>query len=132
MTAASTIGATFRKIYLERVLGQESAWYDQSDYLQLAARMTREVETITSGIGQKFGAILYASFMSLSGFVLGFYKGWSLTLAFFVIAPIILCGMGCFASVMQNNQKAALAAYGQSAGYAEQALSAIRIVVSFG
>ena len=33
----------------------ESAWFDQSGYLELASRMTREVETITSGIGQKTG-----------------------------------------------------------------------------
>ena len=70
--------------------------------------------------------------MSLAGLFVGFYKGWSLALAMFSIAPILMCGMGIFGSVMQKNTVVSMRAYAQSAGYAEQALSAIRIVVSFG
>ena len=90
------------------------------------------METISSGIGQKVGQIGYAVFMSVAGLAVAFYKGWSLALVMMCIGPLIMVGMGCFASVIQTNQKASLVAYGQSAGYAEQALSAIRIVVSFG
>ena len=70
--------------------------------------------------------------MSLGGLVVGFYKGWSLTLAMFAIGPIMFCGMGSFMAIMAKNSEVSLRAYSQSAGYAEQALSAIRIVVSFG
>lgn len=55
MTSAATIGARLKTTYLRRVLNMESAWFDQSGYLELASRMTREVETITNGIGQKTG-----------------------------------------------------------------------------
>lgn len=48
------------------------------------------------------------------------------------IAPIMLIGMAVFGAVMQSKTIKGMRAYGQSAGYAEQALSAIRIVVSFG
>lgn len=70
--------------------------------------------------------------MCISGFFVGFYKGWSLAFAMLAIAPIMLIGMAVFGSVMQKKTIAGMRAYGQSAGYAEQALSAIRIVVSFG
>ena len=94
--------------------------------------MNVEVQTIATGVGQKFGSILYACFMSLFGFIFAFWKGWSLALVLLSFAPVVFVGMGFFTSVMQNNQKSALIAYGQSGGYAEQALNAIRIVVSFG
>ena len=55
MTAASSLGARLKTTYLRKVLNMESAWYEQTGYLELASRMTREVETITQGIGQKTG-----------------------------------------------------------------------------
>ena len=70
--------------------------------------------------------------MCFAGFTTGLYKGWSLALAMLGIAPILLIGMGCFGATMQKRTIESMKAYGQSAGYAEQALSAIRIVVSFG
>lgn len=70
--------------------------------------------------------------MSLMGLAIGFWQGWSLCLAMFSIAPMLFCGMGVFAHVMQKGSLVQMRAYSQSAGYAEQALSAIRIVVSFG
>ena len=70
--------------------------------------------------------------MSLSGMVVAFIKGWSLALAMLGIAPILMIGMGIFATVMQKDTITSMRAYGQSAGYAEQALGAVRIVVSFG
>ena len=70
--------------------------------------------------------------MCVSGFVVGFIKGWTLSFAMLAIAPMMFCGMGCFGAAMQGRTVAATKAYGQSAGYAEQALSAIRVVVCFG
>ena len=70
--------------------------------------------------------------MCISGLFVGFYKGWSLALAMLGIAPILLTGMLLFAGVQQKNAMGSMQAYAQSAGYAEQALAAIRIVVSFG
>jgi ATP-binding cassette subfamily B (MDR/TAP) protein 1 len=70
--------------------------------------------------------------MCVAGLFVGFYKGWTLAFAMLGIAPIMLIGMGIFSSVMMKRASVTMRAYGQSAGYAEQALSAIRIVVSFG
>lgn len=114
------------------MLDQESAWYDQVNYLELASRIGKEVDQIQSGIGNKYGQILYAVCMCLSGFVVAFVKGWTLAFAMLGVGPIMMIGMTIFASVMQKRTVASMRAYGQSAGYAEQALSAIRIVVSFG
>ena len=70
--------------------------------------------------------------MCISGFFVAFYKGWSLALVLLAIGPLMMVGMGTFSHVMETRAGITMRAYGQSAGYAEQALSAIRIVVSFG
>lgn len=132
LSTQAVIASRLKSQYLKAVLNQESAWFDQTNYMELASRMNVEVQTIATGVGQKFGSILYACFMSLFGFIFAFVKGWSLALVLLTFAPVVFVGMGFFTSVMQNNQKSALIAYGQSGGYAEQALNAIRIVVSFG
>lgn len=66
--------------------------------------------------------ILYSLAMFVSGFCVAFYKGWDLALVMLGIAPIMLIGMGCFGAIQEKGTIAATRAYGQSAGYAEQAL----------
>ena len=44
-----------RKAYLDAVLNQESAWFDMTNYTELATRMSAECKTIEVGIGQKYG-----------------------------------------------------------------------------
>lgn len=132
LSTSAAIAARLRTRYLKAVLNQESAWYDQTNYLELPSRLSKEVDMIQAGIGQKYGQILYAIFMSVSGFVVGFYKGWLMAFCMLAIGPVLLVGMGIFGAIMQRNTLVVMQSYSQSAGYAEQALSAIRIVVSFG
>lgn len=132
MTASATIAARMKTDYLRAILNQESAWFDQSNYTELSARITREVDMIKSGIGRWTGVLIYSVSMSLTGLALGYYKGWSLALALTGFCPIVFAGIVVFSTIMQKSSVDSLRAYSQSAGYAEQALSAIRIVVSFG
>ncbi len=70
--------------------------------------------------------------MCVSGLALGFTKGWSLAFAMLGIAPIFIIGLIAFTGALKKKVMTQIHAYGQSAGYAEQALSAIRVVVAFG
>jgi len=101
MSTAASVAARMKTEYLKKILNQESAWYDQSNFMELSSRMNREVEAIKSGIGQKVGVVMYAVCMSVSGLFVGFYKGWSLTLAMFAIGPVLFLGMGIFGHIMQ-------------------------------
>ena len=71
-------------------------WFDQTNYTELSARISKEVLTIQRAIGEKFAAIINAYAMTLSGFALGFFQGWSLTLSLLGIFPIIGLGMFFF------------------------------------
>jgi ATP-binding cassette subfamily B (MDR/TAP) protein 1 len=70
--------------------------------------------------------------MVCSGFTIAFTLGWSLALAMLLVMPIILSGMIVYMTNMGKASIRGLQSYGQSAGYAEQALSAIKLVTAFG
>ena len=110
MRTAEDVAARLKMKYLEAVLNQESAWFDNSSFFS-ASRIDKDVDLIKQAIGQKYGQILYAVFMCLSGFFVAFYKGWTLAFAMFGIAPIMLTGMGIFGVQMQKGSIAATRAY---------------------
>lgn len=100
LSTQATVAARLKSEYLKQILNQESAWFDQTNYMELASRINVEVQTIATGIGQKFGSILYACFMSLFGFIFAFYKGWSLALVLLAFSPIVFIGMSVFTAIM--------------------------------
>ena len=119
MCTSAAVASRLKTKYLKSILDQESAWYDQTNYLEMSSRISKECDQIQNGIGAKYGQLIYAFTMCISGFVVAFYKGWTLAFAMLGIAPIMMIGMGCFAEVMQNKAVRTMKAYGQSAGYAE-------------
>jgi len=76
--------------------------------------------------------IVMAFGMCVSGLFFSFFKGWYFSLILLIYFPVMLIaaiGVGMSFSVgFSENMKA----YGQSAGYAEQALNAIKVVFAFG
>lgn len=70
--------------------------------------------------------------MSLAGFACGFAKGWLLTLYLIAAFPVLTAIAFTMTSAIQSGYSEIIKSYSQSAGYAEQALSAIRVVHSYG
>jgi len=46
MSASSSIVARLKTRYLEAVLRQDSAWFDQINYLEYSSRLVKECDTI--------------------------------------------------------------------------------------
>mgnify|MGYP002631561046 FL=1 len=66
------------------------------------------------------------------GFAAAFALGWLYTLILFGMAPIIASTGVLMAIAMEDGFKEQMKSYGQSAGYAEQALQAIKVVHTYG
>lgn len=97
----------------------------------MTSRISKECSAIQRGIGEKFGNII----MSISSFILGygfaFYLGWILTLILLGGLPLMMGVGGVLGVVVQGGLLEQMKAYAQSAGYAEQALHAVRIVHTY-
>ena len=67
------IGNRIKKAYLKAILRQDSSWYDQTNYTELSARVSKEVLSMQRAMGEKLAAIINAYSMGISGFSLGFF-----------------------------------------------------------
>ena len=70
--------------------------------------------------------------MAIVALAIAVSKGWQLFLATLLIAPMWFLACMFLAKITMAGYIETMMAYNQSAGYAEQALAAIRVVVSFG
>jgi|Transcript_24402 ABC-type multidrug transport system fused ATPase/permease subunit len=121
-----------KRAYFESVLRQESAWFDQISYSQLATNIAADCSQIEQGIGQKFGALVQAYGMSISGMFLAFLKGWSLALPMLLLVPILSCGLKILIKNLTAKFVISATAFAAAAAACDEAMSAIRIVVAFG
>lgn len=70
--------------------------------------------------------------MSFAGLFFAFLKGWWFSLLLLAAFPVLMIMTSGMSKAMQSGFMTNLKSYGQSAGYAEQALNAIRVVQAFG
>lgn len=97
----------------------------------MSSKISKECSAIQRAIGEKFGNII----MSVSSFFLGyafaFYWGVYFTLILLGCLPVMMASGLILGISVQGGIVEQLKAYAQSAGYAEQALNAIRIVHTY-
>lgn len=129
---AARVANRIKQKYLEAILEQECAWFDQVNYTELSSRIARETSAIQKGLGEKAGQLTLNGCMFFAGLAVGFYMGWLLALVLLGMIPAIGIIGYLYGEAVSGNVKKSLVAYSQSAGYAEQAFSAIRVVAAFG
>ena len=76
--------------------------------------------------------IIMAFAMTFSGLAFAFSKGWTFSLVLLASFPFIAFTTSLMTKIMQKGFQENMKAYGQSAGYADQALNAIKVVVAYG
>ncbi|XP_071802901.1 ATP-dependent translocase ABCB1-like isoform X2 [Asterias amurensis] len=131
-TTASRQMFTIRKLFFAAILRQEIGWFDTHESGELNTRLSEDVDKIRMGIGDKVGQTLYLITVFLGGIVLGFIKSWKLTLVILAISPLIVASAGLMAKVLQTFSKKEFDSYAKAGSIAEEVLSSIRTVVSFG
>lgn len=118
--------------YLRAILRQDTKWFDTINVQELSSKMSRDIGAIERAIGDKAGFVMFGISRSVAGFGFAFGKGWLLSLILAIGFPIIgLFSFFLFKS-LQSGYDIYMRAYSQSAGYAEQAVNAIKVVHSYG
>ncbi|XP_032160405.1 phosphatidylcholine translocator ABCB4 isoform X2 [Mustela erminea] len=128
-------GRQIRKIrqeFFHAVLRQEIGWFDINDTTELNTRLTDDISKISEGIGDKVGMFFQAVATFFAGFIVGFVRGWKLTLVIMAISPILGLSAAVWAKILSAFSDRELAAYAKAGAVAEEALGAIRTVIAFG
>uniref|UniRef100_A0A8C9E5Z1 Phosphatidylcholine translocator ABCB4 n=1 Tax=Phocoena sinus TaxID=42100 RepID=A0A8C9E5Z1_PHOSS len=119
-----------RQEFFHAILRQEIGWFDINDTTELNTRLTDDISKISEGIGDKVGMFFQAIATFFAGFVVGFLRGWKLTLVIMAISPILGLSTAVWAKVSFSDKE--LAAYAKAGAVAEEALGAIKTVIAFG
>ncbi|XP_055128818.1 phosphatidylcholine translocator ABCB4 isoform X3 [Symphalangus syndactylus] len=128
-------GRQIRKIrqkFFHAILRQEIGWFDINNTTELNTRLTDDISKISEGIGDKVGMFFQAVATFFAGFIVGFIRGWKLTLVVMAISPILGLSAAIWAKILSAFSDRELAAYAKAGAVAEEALGAIRTVIAFG
>ncbi|KAF9403393.1 (ABC) transporter, partial [Podila epigama] len=122
-----------REEYLHAILRQDIGWHDTGKQSEsLTTRLNSDTQLIYDGIADKVGVALSSLVTFISGFVIGFVKGWKLALVLLSCVPLIgACAVMMMKFTVAQSSKGQ-DSYSKAGAVAEQAFSSIRTVVSFG
>ncbi|XP_010631197.1 ATP-dependent translocase ABCB1-like isoform X2 [Fukomys damarensis] len=121
-----------RKQFFHAIMKQEIGWFDVHDVGELNTRLTDDVSKINEGIGDKIGMFFQSTATFLAGFIVGFTRGWKLTLVILAVSPVLGLSAALWAKVLSSFTDKELSAYAKAGSVAEEVLAAIRTVIAFG
>ncbi|KAK2910243.1 ATP-binding cassette, sub-family B (MDR/TAP), member 4 isoform X2 [Channa argus] len=120
-----------RKLFFHRIMQQDIGWFDVNETGELNTRLIDDVYKIQEGIGDKVGMLLQAFTTFITSFIIGFSKGWKLTLVILAVSPALGISAAFFSKVLTNFTSKEQSAYAKAGAVAEEVLSAIRTVFAF-
>ncbi|XP_072250387.1 ATP-dependent translocase ABCB1 [Leuresthes tenuis] len=120
-----------RTLFFHRIMQQDIGWFDVNETGQLNTRLTDDVYKIQEGIGDKVGMLLQSFSTFIASFIIGFTKGWKLTLVILAVSPALGISAALFSKVLTSFTSKEQGAYAKAGAVAEEVLSAIRTVFAF-
>ncbi|KAM7420778.1 hypothetical protein PAMA_015141 [Pampus argenteus] len=105
-----------RKLFFRRIMQQD---------------ISCDVYKIQEGIGDKVGMLLQAFSTLFTSFIIGFIKGWKLTLVILAVSPALGISAAIFSKVLTTFTSKEQSAYAKAGAVAEEVLSAVRTVFAF-
>uniref|UniRef100_A0A8C4I844 ATP-binding cassette, sub-family B (MDR/TAP), member 4 n=1 Tax=Dicentrarchus labrax TaxID=13489 RepID=A0A8C4I844_DICLA len=120
-----------RRLFFHCIMQQEIGWFDVNETGELNTRLTDDVYKIQEGIGDKTGMLIQAFTTFLASFIIGFSKGWKLTLVILSVSPLLGISAALYSKVLATFTSKEQTAYAKAGAVAEEVLSAIRTVFAF-
>ncbi|XP_034553324.1 ATP-binding cassette, sub-family B (MDR/TAP), member 4 [Notolabrus celidotus] len=120
-----------RQLFFHSIMRQEISWFDINEIGELNTRLTDDVYKIHEGIGDKAGMLIQAYTTFIASFIIGFTKGWQLTLVILAVSPALGISAALFSKVLASFTSKEQSAYAKAGAVAEEVLSAVRTVFAF-
>ncbi|KAJ8004967.1 hypothetical protein DPEC_G00141770 [Dallia pectoralis] len=120
-----------RKLFFHCIMQQEIGWFDVNETGELNTRLTDDIYKINEGIGDKVGMLIQSFTAFIISFVIGFSKGWKLTLVILSISPLLGFSAFIFSKVFTSFTSLEQEAYAKAGAVAMEVLSSVRTVFAF-
>ncbi|KAJ8255334.1 hypothetical protein GJAV_G00203690 [Gymnothorax javanicus] len=121
-----------RRTYFRKVMRMEIGWFDCNSVGELNTRISDDINKINDAISDQVGLFIQRFTTFVSGFFLGFMRGWKLTLVMIAASPLIGLAAALMAMFVAKLTGLELQAYSKAGAVADEVLSAIRTVAAFG
>uniref|UniRef100_A0A670JN93 Bile salt export pump n=1 Tax=Podarcis muralis TaxID=64176 RepID=A0A670JN93_PODMU len=115
-----------RKAYFRKIMRMDIGWFDCTSVGELSTRISDDVNKINDAIADQVAVFIQRFTTFICGFMLGFVRGWKLTLVIISVSPLL--GVG--AAMIGPGRE--LKAYAKAGAVADEVLSSIRTVAAFG
>ncbi|XP_078094662.1 ATP-dependent translocase ABCB1-like isoform X2 [Mustelus asterias] len=121
-----------RRVFFQTLLRKEIGWFDINPAGQLNTRLTADINKINEGIGDKIGLLFQYTATFGGGIIIGFAKGWKLTLVILAASPFLALSAVLWSKLTVSFTNLEMTAYAKAGAVAEEVLGAVRTVVAFG
>ncbi|CAG8541359.1 6798_t:CDS:10, partial [Scutellospora calospora] len=121
-----------RLLYYSAILRQDITFFDTVSTGDVTTRISGDISLYQEGISGKVGQILQYTATFLGGFIIGFIKGWKLTLVLCAVFPLLAISGAFMAKALSRGTAEGQDAYAAAGSVAEQVISGIRTVTAFG
>ncbi|XP_066503109.1 bile salt export pump-like [Hoplias malabaricus] len=132
VTCAARQIQIIRKLYFGKVMRMEIGWFDCNSVGELNTRMSDDINKINDAIADQVSIFIQRFTTFVCGFLMGFVKGWKLTLVIISVSPLIGLGAAFMALFVAKLTGRELQAYAKAGAVADEVLSSIRTVAAFG
>ncbi|XP_058047126.1 bile salt export pump [Ahaetulla prasina] len=121
-----------RKAYFRKIMRMDIGWFDCTSVGELNTRISDDINKINDAIADQVAIFIQRFTTFVCGFLLGFVRGWKLTLVIIAVSPLIGIGAGIIGLSVAKLTGLELKAYAKAGAIADEVLSSIRTVTAFG
>ncbi|XP_007452679.1 PREDICTED: bile salt export pump [Lipotes vexillifer] len=121
-----------RKLYFRRIMTMEIGWFDCNSVGELNTRFSDDINKINDAIADQMAIFIQRMTTSVCGFLLGFYRGWKLTLVITSVSPLIGIGAAVIGLSVSKFTDHELRAYAKAGAVADEVISSIPTVAAYG
>ncbi|XP_061057418.1 bile salt export pump isoform X3 [Eubalaena glacialis] len=121
-----------RKLYFRRIMRMEIGWFDCNSVGELNTRFSDDINKINDAIADQMAIFIQRMTTSVCGFLLGFYRGWKLTLVIISVSPLIGIGAAIIGLSVSKFTDHELRAYAKAGAVADEVISSIPTVAAYG
>uniref|UniRef100_A0A667H817 Bile salt export pump n=1 Tax=Lynx canadensis TaxID=61383 RepID=A0A667H817_LYNCA len=121
-----------RKFSFRKIMRMEMGWFDCNSVGELNTRLSDDINKVNDAIADQVAIFIQRMTTSISGFLLGFYQGWKLTLVILSVSPLIGIGAGIIGLSLSRFTDYELKAYAKAGSVADEVISSMRTVAAFG
>src|SRR3990167_1905466 len=119
-----------KKMYFQSLLDQEMGWFDVENPMKMTTSYIENMHKFDGAVGTKNQMLISSVSMSISGFIIGYVKGWWFALIVTMSFPIVMVGFIFFIIIIQKQSVVTKQNYENAGALAEQCLTSIRTVKS--